>query len=106
VTEPFQIQFTEGAEADLGYLTPFARRAVMDGAEVHLRHEPTAQSRRIKAMRPNRVAEWELRLGDYRVLYDVDESSRRVTIQVIGEKRGNQLIVQGQEYTAHEDRRS
>lgn len=57
-------------------------------------------------MRPNPVAEWELRLGDYRVLYDVDESSRRVTIQVIGEKRGNQLIVQGQECTAHEDRRS
>ena len=77
----------------------------MDGAELHLRHEPTVQSHRIKAMRPNPVAEWELRLGDFRVLYDVDESTRHVTIQVVGEKRGNQLIVQGKEYTAHEDRR-
>jgi len=80
VTEPFQIDFTEGAEADLGSLTPFARMAVMDGAELHLRHEPTVQSHRIKAMRPNPVAEWELRLGDFRVLYDVDESTRHVTI--------------------------
>ena len=67
---------------------------------LHLRW---ASIRRIKEMRPNSVARWELRLGNYRVLYDVDESRRCVTVHVIGEKDGNRLIVQGKEYTAHED---
>jgi hypothetical protein len=37
-----------------------------------------------------------------RVLYDVDEVDRVVTILIIGEKRGNQLIVQGTEFFEHE----
>jgi hypothetical protein len=74
----------------------------VDGIDVHLRYQPTAGSRKIIAMQPNPVAGWELRLGDYRILYDVDEDTRVVTIQVIGEKRGNRLLVQGQEFTEHE----
>jgi mRNA-degrading endonuclease RelE of RelBE toxin-antitoxin system len=72
--------------------------------ETHLRFEPTEASRRMKVTRPNPIAAWELRLGDYRVLYDVDENPRIVTVQVIGEKRGNRLIVGGKEYTSHESR--
>ena len=53
----------------------------------------------------NPVAGWELRLGDFRVLYDVDESQRVVTVQVVGDKRGNQLIVQGEEFSEHESDR-
>jgi len=48
-------------------------------------------------MRPNDVAEWELRLGDFRVLYDVDESVRIVEIQRVGEKRGNRFFFRGRE---------
>jgi hypothetical protein len=55
-------------------------------------------------MRPSPVAEWELRIGEYRVLYDVDEEDRAVTIQLVGQKRGNRLIVRGQEFTLHESR--
>jgi hypothetical protein len=54
-------------------------------------------------MEPNPVAGWELRLCDYRILYDVeDDAGRTVTVQLIGEKRGNRLIVQGEEFTEHE----
>jgi hypothetical protein len=56
-------------------------------------------------VRPNQIARWELRLGDYRVLYDVDEGERIVTVVAVGEKIGNQLFVQGQEYTDHESHR-
>jgi hypothetical protein len=56
-------------------------------------------------MRPNPVAGWELRLGDYRILYDFDDQRRVVQVQVIGEKVGNRLIVQGEEYSAHESDR-
>ena len=100
--ERFQIDVTEGAEADLRWLSAYARRVVLDGLEVHLRHQPTLGSRKIKSLRPNPVAGWELRLGDFRVLYDVAEEQRVVTVQVVGEKRGNRLIVQGQEFAAHE----
>ena len=100
----FEIQITHGAEADLAWFKPFTRRVILDGIAVHLRHEPKTATRRVKAMRPNPVAERELRLGDYRVLYDVDEEDRTVTVQLVGEKRGNRLIVCGQEFSAHESR--
>jgi len=74
----------------------------MDGLEVHLRYQPTQGTRRLKALRPNPVAGWELRLGNYRVLYDVDEAKRVVTIHVVGEKEGNRFLVQGKEYKGHE----
>lgn len=105
MAKSFQILLTDGAGADLAWFEPFGRRRIFDGMEVHLRFEPTAGSRRIKPMHPNPVAAWELRLGDYRILYDVDDDPPVVTVQVIGEKRGNRLIVQGQEYTLHESRR-
>jgi mRNA-degrading endonuclease RelE of RelBE toxin-antitoxin system len=102
MAEPFEINLTDGAQADLRWLDTYAQRIVVDGIDVHLRYQPTAGSRKIVAMRPNPVAGWELRLGDHRVLYDVDDVGRKVTVQLIGEKRGNRLIVQGQEFTEHE----
>jgi len=100
--EPYAINVTAGAEADLQWFSAYARRIILDGVELHLRYQPTVGSRRIKTLRSNPIAGWELRLGDYRVLYDVDETNRTVTIQVVGEKQGNRLLVQGQEYTRHE----
>ena len=102
--ERFEIQITHGAEADLAWFKPFIRRGILDGIEVHLRHEPKIATRRLKALRPNPVAEWELRLGDFRVLYDIDEEGRTVTVQLVGEKRSNRLLVRGQEFTTHESR--
>jgi hypothetical protein len=40
-----------------------------------------------------------------RQTHDVDETSQIVTIQVVAEKQGNRLLVQGQEYTRHESDR-
>ena len=106
MAEPFVINVTVGAQSDLRWFTAYAQRIVVDGIELHLRHQPTVGTRRIKTLRPNPIAGWELRLGDYRVLYDVDEANRVVSVQVIGEKQGNRLLVQGQEYTSHESNRS
>jgi mRNA-degrading endonuclease RelE of RelBE toxin-antitoxin system len=102
MADPFAINLTDGAQADLRWFTTYAQRIIIDGVDIHLSHQPTAGSRKIIAMQPNPVAGWELRLGDYRVLYDVDDVLRTVTVQVIGEKRGNRLVVQGQEFTEHE----
>ena len=102
MAEPFEINLTDGAQADLHWFATYAQRIIADGIEVHLRYQPTAGSRKIIAMQPNPVAGWELRLGDYRILYDVNDAGHIVTVQLIGEKRGNRLLVQGQEFTEHE----
>jgi mRNA-degrading endonuclease RelE of RelBE toxin-antitoxin system len=102
LAEPFAILVTEGAEVDLQSLPTYAQRLIMDSLETHLRYQPTGGTRRLKQLRPNPVAGWELKLGDYRVLYDVDEEDRVVVVQVVGEKIGNRLRVQGKEYTEHE----
>jgi mRNA-degrading endonuclease RelE of RelBE toxin-antitoxin system len=102
MAEPFDINLTDDAHADLRWFTAYAQRIIVDGIEVHLRYQPTFGTRKIIAMRPNPVSGWELRLGDYRILYDADDKTRVVTIQAIGEKRGNRLLVQGQEFTEHE----
>ena len=65
---------------------------------------PLAETRNAKTLRPNPVAERELRLfGKYRVLFNVDEDAEEVTILLVGEKRGNSLIVQGEEFTEHHE---
>ncbi len=56
------------------------------------------------SLRPNPVAGRELRLfGKYRVLFNVDEPARVVTIVLVGEKRGDALVVQGEEFTGHHE---
>ena len=69
-----------------------------------LEQDPLTESRQMKTLRPNPVAARELRLfGKYRVLFNVDEPERLVTIILVGEKRGEALIVQGQEFTGHHE---
>jgi mRNA-degrading endonuclease RelE of RelBE toxin-antitoxin system len=102
MSEPFNISLTDGAQTDLSWFTAYAQRIILDGIEVHLRYQPTLGSRRILAMRPNPVAGWDLRLGDYRILYDVDDAARIVNIHAIGEKKGNRLLIRGEEFTEHE----
>lgn len=102
MAEPYKINVTVGAEKDLSWFTAYARRIILDGLEIHLSYQPTQDTRRLKPLRPNPVAAWELRLGDYRVLYNVDETERVVTVHVVGEKEGNRFLVQGQEYKEHE----
>jgi len=46
--------------------------AILDAIEAHLRHEPERLSRsRIKRLRGSNAATYRLRVGDFRVFYDV-----------------------------------
>jgi hypothetical protein len=50
------------------------------------------------------VAQRELGIfGKYRVLFNVDGADEVVTIVLVGEKRGESLLVQGEEYTEHHE---
>ena len=60
-------------------------------------YEPNIETRNRKRLRPNETAEWELRLGKYRVFYDVEETVLIVSIEAIGLKLGNTFYFQGKE---------
>ena len=89
---------------DLRALGPKPGRALLKEATRRLVADPLAETRHMKTLRPNSVAQRELRFfGKYRVLFSVDRPQRLVTIVLVGEKRGEALIVQGRRFTAHHE---
>jgi mRNA-degrading endonuclease RelE of RelBE toxin-antitoxin system len=48
-------------------------------------------------MKPNPLATWELRLGDLRVFYDLDDDEQAVIVVAVGMKIGNRVQVGGEE---------
>lgn len=52
-----------------------------------------------KPLRPNPLASWELRIGDLRVYYDVEEDpEQKVIIAAIGIKRRNRVYIGREPY--------
>ena len=68
----------------------------MAAIEAQLSHEPLLETRNRKRLRPNPLAPWELRVGNIRVFYDVDEPGI-VTVVAIGVKDGSKLYLEGEE---------
>ena len=89
------IEYSAEALADLETFKKHEQNVIVDGIEIQLRYEPTSEPRNRKQLRPNSVATWKLRIGDFRVFYDVDELVKIVDIQRIGEKRGNRAFFHG-----------
>ena len=48
-------------------------------------------------------AEFELRVRDLRVLYNVERDNSEVVLLIVGRKVGNKLIVGGKEFHGHRD---
>jgi mRNA-degrading endonuclease RelE of RelBE toxin-antitoxin system len=94
----FRIAFTIEAIADLRSLRAYDQQRLITAIERHLRSHATQESRNRKRLRPNRLAEWELRVGDFRVFYDADVANNVVTIVAVGYKLGNKLFVHGEEF--------
>jgi hypothetical protein len=70
--------------------------------EVQLQFEPDKETRNRKPLRQPAPFEatWEIRFGpdnSFRVLYGIDEEHHEVQIQAIGVKKGNRLVVAGEE---------
>lgn len=70
-----------------------------------LAHQPTVETRNRKRLRPNPLAPWELRIGNLRVYFSVEEEPERVVkIRAIGvKKQGNRLFIGGEEVVIGED---
>jgi mRNA-degrading endonuclease RelE of RelBE toxin-antitoxin system len=98
---PFQITITADAESQLRSLPVREQRLLETAIQARLLHQPTTPTKAIKRLRPNPLAEFELRVGDLRVLYNVEGTE--VVLLVVGRKVGNKLIVEGVEFHGHQD---
>jgi mRNA-degrading endonuclease RelE of RelBE toxin-antitoxin system len=97
----FKITITEDADRQLRSL-PAREQRILEAAIVsRLENQPTTTSKAIKRLRPNPLAEFELRAGHLRALYNVEGDE--VIILLIGRKVGNKLIVEGEEFHGHQD---
>ena len=77
----YEIEYAEGVVDDLANLRAYQRKQILDRIEVQLAHQPIQQTRNKKILvgliPPWEHVEpvWELRVGEYRVFYDVDEEA-------------------------------
>jgi mRNA-degrading endonuclease RelE of RelBE toxin-antitoxin system len=99
---PYRVIITGAAKRQLEQLSAREQRVVDRGIATRLIDQPTRLSNAIKELRPNPLAGYELRLGNLRVLYSVDEANFETTIILIGRKVGRSLEVEGKEYHGHQ----
>jgi hypothetical protein len=97
----FQITITEEADRQFRYLRVREQRILEGVIRSRLQHQPTTTTTAIKRLRPNPLAEFELRAGNLRALYNVEGDE--VVILTVGRKVGNKLIVEGEEFHGHQE---
>jgi mRNA-degrading endonuclease RelE of RelBE toxin-antitoxin system len=98
----YRVTITREAKTQLLGFAARERRIIGDGIAARLQDQPMVPSRAVKPLRPNPLAGYELRLGDLRVLYNVDEENSEVVVVALGRKVGNKLIVEGEEFDGHQ----
>ncbi len=88
----YKIYFAADVQRDLRGLKARDQRIVLDAIEKHLARQPEEQTRNrkilLKLIPPweHIPPVWELRVGDYRVFYDVDSGARRVYVRAVRHK--------------------
>ncbi|HLO48776.1 MAG TPA: type II toxin-antitoxin system RelE/ParE family toxin [Kamptonema sp.] len=93
----YRIEYSPESEAHLQYLTVRQQVIVLDAVDEQLMYQPTIETKNRKLMRPNPLAPWELRIGNLRVYYDVEEEPEAVVyINAVGVKNRNQVWIAGE----------
>src|SRR5690349_850233 len=88
----FTVQIVSSALAELKAIPVFNRRQITEAIDEQLPHQPAVPTRNRKLLenlQPTFECEppvWELRVGSYRVFYDVDEENQTVTVRAIRDK--------------------
>jgi len=90
----FEVKFTRSADGDLDHYTPHEQKMIVDAVSRFLEVDAHVETRRRKRLRPNPLAPWELRLGRYRVFYEVRQETL-VRVLAIGHKVHNDMFVRG-----------
>ncbi len=94
---PLVVEFSKWARENLKGLRKRDQQILFDAIAVQLVDQPDKPTRNRKRLEENDLAPWELRVGDFRVFYDVDEDAERVVVIAVGKKTHNTLRIGGEE---------
>jgi mRNA-degrading endonuclease RelE of RelBE toxin-antitoxin system len=88
----FEIRFAEAVEDDLRKIRIYYRNQILDAIEEQLAHEPDTSTKNRKLLE-NLIPPWqgvepvsELRVGEYRVFYDVAPTESVVYVRAVRRK--------------------
>ena len=95
----YDIQFTQLAADHVRSYRKHQQRIILDAIEEQLLHEPATETRNRKRLGQNELYDWELRVQNFRVFYDIDieEDHQIVKIKAVGHKEHNRLFIGGNE---------
>jgi len=88
----FNVRFAEGVAQDLKRVPVFYRNQILDAIKRQLVNTPDSETRNrkilVKLVTPWEGIEpvWELRVGDYRVFYDVSRDNEVVYVRAVRRK--------------------
>jgi len=71
---------------------------ILDDVRAQLPYQPNVETKNRKLLRESALADWELRVGRYRVFYDIDENAHVVRIVAVGYKEHNELYIEGEKF--------
>lgn len=89
----FAIEFSRRAREHLKRLRKRDQRIIVDAVVLQLAHQADQPTPHRKLLKNNVIAPWELRVGDFRVFYDIDRDGRTVVVVAIGRKTHDQLRI-------------
>jgi mRNA-degrading endonuclease RelE of RelBE toxin-antitoxin system len=91
----FEVAFTRTAAGHVRSYRKLEQQIILNTIDEPLRHEPTTETRNRKGLSENELADWELRVQDFRVFYDVvvEDERRVVKIKAVGHKEHNVLRI-------------
>ncbi len=94
---PYPIRFTPTASAQLRALRKYDQVRIRDEMVRQLTDKPDEETRHKKLINSELLSTYELRVGDFRVFYDIDADTMEVVIAAIGVKWHNRLFFEGEE---------
>ena len=88
----YEIEFSVDVENELQRIKKFQRNRILEEIEGQLKYEPKASTRNRKIL-VNFIPPWhtvppvwELRDGEYRIFYDVDDDVKKVYVRAVRKK--------------------
>ena len=89
---PYEIRYSSEAIDQLKGLRAFDRTAILDQIEQVLAVNPMTESKaRVKRLREPAPTEYRLRVGEFRVFYDVEEEAVLV-IQILSKQDSSDFL--------------
>lgn len=92
----YTLRYAAGVAGDLKKIRAYERKRILGAIEKQLRHQPSLETRNrktISGLEPpwdHREPIWELRVGQYRIFYDVDELDQVVIVRAVRHKPPHQ----------------